>query len=171
MAAGFEIFVLSDTSNPDLYVQETAAFQALREELGERMRVWYRRRTENHGRKAGNVHDFVTRWGGRYDFMIVLDADSVLTPETLVTMVREMVADPQLALLQTVPRLCGGHTLFARLQQFAGAVYGPDRRTRHGRVVRATTATIGGTTRSFACARSHRRRGYRRCRAASRSAA
>jgi membrane glycosyltransferase len=89
------------------------------------MRVWYRRRTENTAKKAGNVRDFVTRWGGRYDFMIVLDADSILAPETLVTLVREMVADPQLGLLQTVPRLCGGHTLFARLQQFAGAVYGP----------------------------------------------
>ena len=63
---------------PTIYVQETAAFQALREALGERMRVWYRRRTENVSRKAGNLHDFVTRWGGRYDFMIVLDADSIL---------------------------------------------------------------------------------------------
>jgi membrane glycosyltransferase len=124
-AAGFEIFVVSDTSNPDIYVKETAAFHLLREALGERMRVWYRRRTENVGRKAGNLHDFVTRWGGRYDFMIVLDADSVLAPETLVILVREMVADPNLGLLQTVPRLCGGNTLFARLQQFAGAVYGP----------------------------------------------
>jgi membrane glycosyltransferase len=123
--AGFEIFVLSDTSNPAIYVQETAGFHALREALGDRMRVWYRRRVENAGRKAGNVRDFVTRWGGRYDFMIVLDADSILAPEALVTLVREMAADPRLGLLQTVPRLCGGHTLFARLQQFAGAVYGP----------------------------------------------
>ncbi|HEX5048772.1 MAG TPA: glucans biosynthesis glucosyltransferase MdoH [Gammaproteobacteria bacterium] len=124
-AAGFEIFVLSDTSNPAVYVRETAAFDALREALGDRMRVWYRRRVENVGRKAGNVREFVTRWGGRYDFMIVLDADSILAAETLVTLVREMAADPRLGLLQTVPRLCGGHTLFARLQQFAGAVYGP----------------------------------------------
>ncbi|HET7133784.1 MAG TPA: glucan biosynthesis glucosyltransferase H, partial [Gammaproteobacteria bacterium] len=75
-AAGFEIFVLSDTSNPAVYVQETAAFDDLREALGDRMRVWYRRRVENAGRKAGNVREFVSRWGGRYDFMIVLDADS-----------------------------------------------------------------------------------------------
>jgi membrane glycosyltransferase len=124
-AAGFEVFVLSDTTNPDVYVRETAAFHALREKLGERMRVWYRRRTENTGRKVGNLHDFVTRWGARYDFMIVLDADSVLSAETLLAMVREMEADPNLGLLQTVPRLVGGQTLFARLQQFATAVYGP----------------------------------------------
>jgi membrane glycosyltransferase len=124
-APGFEIFVLSDTTNPAIYVQETAAFDALRLALGDRMRVWYRRRAENVGRKAGNLRDFVTRWGGRYDFMVVLDADSILAADTLVTLVREMAADPRLGLLQTVPRLCGGHTLFARLQQFAGAVYGP----------------------------------------------
>jgi membrane glycosyltransferase len=124
-ASAFEIFVLSDTTNPAVYVQETAALNALRDALGERFRVWYRRRPENVGKKAGNLRDFVTRWGGRYDFMIVLDADSVLSADTLVTLVREMVADPKLALLQTVPRLCGGHTLFARLQQFAGTVYGP----------------------------------------------
>jgi membrane glycosyltransferase len=124
-AAEFEIFVLSDTTRPEVYVKETAAYHVLREKLGERMRVWYRRRSDNVGRKVGNLQDFVTRWGGRYDFMIVLDADSILAPDTLVTLVREMAADPNLGLLQTVPRLAGGKTLFARLQQFAGRVYGP----------------------------------------------
>src|SRR5882672_4135816 len=116
-AAGFEVFILSDTSNPAIYVHETAAFHALREALGDRMRVWYRRRVENAGRKAGNVREFVTRWGGRYDFMIVLDADSILAPETLVTLVREMAANPRLGLLQTVPRLCG---LAGRRRQLLG---------------------------------------------------
>lgn len=124
-AAGFEIFVLSDTSKPDIYVKETAAFMRLRETLGDRLRVWYRRRTENVHRKAGNLQDFVMRWGGRYDFMIVLDADSLLASDTLLTLVREMAADSRLGLLQTVPRLTGAETLFGRLQQFAGAVYGP----------------------------------------------
>jgi membrane glycosyltransferase len=124
-AAGFEVFVLSDTTRPDVYIKETAAYHVLREKLGDRMRVWYRRRPDNVGRKVGNIHDFVTNWGGRYDFMIVLDADSLLAPDTLVTLAREMAADPNLGLLQTVPRLAGGRTLFARLQQFAGRVYGP----------------------------------------------
>src|SRR5690606_851017 len=121
----FEIFVLSDTSKPDVWVKETAAFHALREAVGERMPVWYRRRYRNTGRKAGNVQEFVSRWGARYEAMVVLDADSVMAPETLLTLVREMAADPKLGILQTVPRLAGGHTLLARLQQFAGAVYGP----------------------------------------------
>jgi membrane glycosyltransferase len=124
-AEGFEIFVLSDTTRPEIYVKETAAYHVLREKLGDKIRVWYRRRPDNVGRKVGNLHDFVTRWGGRFDYMIVLDADSILAPDTLVTLVREMAADPNLGLLQTVPRLAGGRTLFARLQQFAGRVYGP----------------------------------------------
>lgn len=124
-AQGFEIFVLSDTTDPDVYVKETAAAQLLRDSLGDALPVWYRRRTANVNRKAGNIEDFVTRWGARYDYMIVLDADSVLSADTLLTLVREMSADSNLGLLQTVPRLVGGDTLFARLQQFAGAVYGP----------------------------------------------
>lgn len=122
---GFELFVLSDTNNPDIWAKETAAFHSLREAVGDRIPVWYRRRVENTGRKVGNLHDFVTRWGDRYDYMIVLDADSLMSAETLLLMVREMAADPDLGLLQTVPRLAGGKTLFARLQQFAGRVYGP----------------------------------------------
>lgn len=123
--ADFEVFILSDTRDADAWVRETTAFAALRERLGGAAPVWYRRRERNVGRKAGNVLDFVTRWGGRYDFMLVLDADSVMAPETVVEMARRMQADPGLCLLQSVPQLAGGATPFARLQQFAGAVYGP----------------------------------------------
>ena len=31
------------------------------------MPVWYRRRWRNVARKSGNLEEFVTRWGGRYD--------------------------------------------------------------------------------------------------------
>jgi membrane glycosyltransferase len=123
----FEIFLLSDTRDPDAWARETTAFAALRETLaqGGGPAVWYRRRAQNAGRKAGNVQDFVERWGGRYEHMAVLDADSLMAPETLVEMARRMDADPGLALLQSAPSLIGGVTPFARLQQFAGALYGP----------------------------------------------
>lgn len=121
----FEIFVLSDTFDPDALARETTAFAALRDALGGRMASWWRRRGHNAGRKAGNVKAFVERWGGRYDFMLVLDADSAMDPDTVAEMVRRMDAAPRLALLQTAPALIGGQTLFARLQQFAAAVHGP----------------------------------------------
>ncbi len=121
----FEIFVISDTTNPDIWVQETAAFHTLRQELQGGIAVWYRHRHEHSGKKAGNVRDFVTRWGGRYENMIVLDADSMLSASTLLSLAREMQAEPRCGILQSVPRLCRGTTLLARLQQFATAVYGP----------------------------------------------
>ena len=76
------------------------------------------------GRKAGNVEEFVKRWGGRYDYMVVLDADSLMSAATLVELVRRMQADPHLGILQTVPMLIGHTSVFARLQQFSGRVYG-----------------------------------------------
>jgi membrane glycosyltransferase len=121
----FELFVISDTTLPEVWMRETAAVEALRRALGGRIAVWYRRRYRNTGRKAGNVADFVRRFGGRYDAFVLLDADSLMAPETLVAMARELEADPRLALLQTVPRLAGGRGLWARMHQFAGRVYGP----------------------------------------------
>ncbi len=124
-AGGFEIVVLSDSTDADAWIRESLAIARLREALHGRMPVWYRRRWANTGRKSGNLQDFVEHWGGRYEFMVVLDADSLLSAATLVTMVRAMRADAQLGLLQTVPMLVGRSSLLARLQQFAGRIYGP----------------------------------------------
>ena len=123
MAGRAEIFVLSDSRDPDYFAAETLAVAALRE--GCPLPVWYRRRTDNTGRKAGNVAEFVRRWGGRYDQMVVLDADSVVGGTAVAAMSARMSADPKLALIQTIPMLVGGQTLFARVIQFAGRIYGP----------------------------------------------
>src|SRR5208337_1646639 len=122
---GFEILVLSDSTNADAWIRETAAMGALRKSLQGVMPVWYRRRWRNVARKSGNLQDFVTRWGGRYEHMIVLDADSLIEAPTLERLVRMMQADPALGILQTAPQLIGARTLFGRLQQFAACVYGP----------------------------------------------
>ncbi|MEZ5865943.1 MAG: glucans biosynthesis glucosyltransferase MdoH [Geminicoccaceae bacterium] len=121
----FEIFILSDTRDAAHWVRETAVFAALRQRLDGRIAVWYRRRARNTARKSGNLQDFIERWGGRYDHMLSLDADSLMAPETIVEMARRMAAEPRLGLLQTVPVLAGGDTLYARLQQFAGRLHGP----------------------------------------------
>jgi membrane glycosyltransferase len=123
-AQNFEIVVISDSTQVDPWIEESIAIDALRRELRDIMPVWYRRRWHNTGRKAGNVEEFVRRWGGRYDFMVVLDADSLMSGETLVELAKRMQADPRLGILQTVPMLVGNDSVFARLQQFAGRVYG-----------------------------------------------
>lgn len=118
-----EIFVLSDSRKPDAIVNEMAAVSRLRDISP--VPAWYRRRTSNEGRKAGNVADFVRRWGGRYDQMVVLDADSVVGAHSIKVLSARMNADPTVGLIQTMPMLVGGQTIFARLTQFAGRVYGP----------------------------------------------
>jgi membrane glycosyltransferase len=122
---GFEIVILSDSTNADSWIRETLAVARLRASLRPVMPVWYRRRWLNVARKSGNVEDFVMRWGGRYDHMIVLDADSLIDASTLQRLVLVMRADPKLGILQTAPQLIGARTFFARLQQFASCVYGP----------------------------------------------
>ena len=121
----FEIVVLSDSTIADSWIRETAAIDLLRRSLTSVMPVWYRRRWLNVARKSGNVEDFVTRWGGRFEHMIVLDADSLIDAPTLLRLVQNMEADPSLGILQTAPQLIGARTFFGRLQQFAACVYGP----------------------------------------------
>jgi membrane glycosyltransferase len=121
----FEIFIISDTTDFTAWVEEEIAFERLRHRLSGRVAVWYRRRHKNTARKAGNVGDFVTRWGGRYDHMLVLDADSIMSGDTLVMLAQLMEDDPKAGIIQTLPVIVNRNTLFARLQQFAGRIYGP----------------------------------------------
>lgn len=123
LAERAEIFVLSDSRDPAMAVNETIAIAAAREMAP--LPIWYRRRQTNEDRKSGNVADFVRRWGGRYDQMVILDADSIISGATIRDLSARMNADPGLALIQTMPVLIGGETIFARLTQFAGRVYGP----------------------------------------------
>ncbi len=57
--------------------------------------------------------------------MLVLDADSLMSAETILELTRRLEADPNAGLIQTAPALISGRTPLARLQQFAGRVYGP----------------------------------------------
>ncbi|UXU74489.1 MULTISPECIES: glucans biosynthesis glucosyltransferase MdoH [unclassified Paracoccus (in: a-proteobacteria)] len=118
-----EIFILSDSRDPQAVLEEMAALSRLRDLSP--VPVWYRRRTSNKGRKAGNVGEFVRRWGGRYDHMVVLDADSIMGADTIKALSARMNADPAIGLIQTMPMLVGGQTIFSRLTQFAGRIYGP----------------------------------------------
>lgn len=121
----FDFFILSDSRRPEIAAAEEALWARLCGQLRACGRLFYRRRTDNRGRKSGNVADFCRRWGAHYDFFVVLDADSVMTGPTLVRLVRSMQANPRAGLIQTVPRPVRGETLFARLQQFAAALYSP----------------------------------------------
>jgi len=123
--AQFDFFVLSDTRREDIGVAEEQAFAALCDAVGGHDRLFYRRRGDNSGRKAGNIADWVRRFGGGYPQMLILDADSLMTGDTIVRLVAGMEHNPDVGLIQTLPAVIGGRTLFARMQQFGGRVYGP----------------------------------------------
>jgi membrane glycosyltransferase len=117
-------FFLSDTTNPDMWVAEEQAYLELRRRLGDNVRVYYRHRPKNIARKAGNIEEFLKRWGGAYEHMIVLDADSLMTGECIVTLTAAMEADPDAGIIQTLPLIINRNTFFARLQQFSARLYG-----------------------------------------------
>ncbi len=121
----FDWFFLSDTTNPDVWIAEERAFIAMRARLGAGARVFYRRRPKNTSRKAGNIGDFVTRWGGAYAHMVVLDADSVMTADAILGLTGAMEADPDAGIIQSLPLIINRNTMFARVQQFAARIYGP----------------------------------------------
>ncbi len=121
----FDFFILSDTTNPDAWIAEERAYLALRERLGPNARFYYRHRPKNHHRKAGNIADFVSRWGGHYEHMLVLDADSLMTGECVVRLAAAMEADPDAGIIQSLPLIINRNTFFARLQQYAARVTGP----------------------------------------------
>jgi len=124
LGQSFDIFILSDTTDPEVWIDEETAFLALRRRTGSE-RIFYRRRRKNVARKSGNIADWVTRWGGAYPQFLILDADSVMQAETLARLVAAMERHPDVGIIQTLPIITGGTTLFARSQQFAGRVYGP----------------------------------------------
>jgi membrane glycosyltransferase len=120
----FDIFILSDTQNAENAKVERFAFHNLLRRQDD-VNVYYRRRTLNTDRKAGNIADWVQSFGAAYPHMVVLDADSLMSGDTLVRLAGAMERHPGIGLIQTAPRLINQTSLFARCEQFAARLYGP----------------------------------------------
>ncbi|ADL01621.1 glucans biosynthesis glucosyltransferase MdoH [Brevundimonas subvibrioides] len=135
----FDLFVLSDSTKDEAAVAELSACMALRAHAGSQL--YYRRRTENVERKAGNIADWTRTFGGAYDFMIVLDADSTMAGETVLRLVDAMERNPGVGLIQTAPTIIKAQTLFARVSQFGVRLY--------GRVAAAGLAWWAGSEASY----------------------
>ena len=100
----FDFFVLSDTTDPDVWVQEEEGWRRFCTEQDAFGRVFYRKRRSNAKRKSGNVADFCRRWGKNYRYMIVFDADSIMAGRTMVRMVQMMEARPDIGILRRRPQ-------------------------------------------------------------------
>lgn len=121
----FDIYVLSDSADPDTCVAEQNAWLRLCREVDGFDKIFYRRRRRRVKRKSGNLDDWLRRYGARYRYMLVLDADSVMSSSCLTRLMQLMEANPSAGLIQSAPTAAGATNLYARLQQFAGKVYGP----------------------------------------------
>lgn len=121
----YDFYLLSDTKRPDMARAEERAMSALCKRLDAGNRVFYRRRASNDGRKAGNIAEFCRNWGSYYDFMVVLDADSIMTGQALTDLTRSMQDNPSAGIIQTVPIPVRQETMFGRFMQFAAGLYSP----------------------------------------------
>ena len=119
----FCLHILSDTRDPSLARAELAEVTVARL-TNPGLAIHYRRRAANTDYKSGNIRDWVTTWGHDHDAMLILDADSVMGPESVTLMADRMAVERGLGLIQTIPRVLGGHTIWQRLQSFASEVYG-----------------------------------------------
>lgn len=121
----FDIFILSDSNDPNKWIEEEVAWIDLCKQLKGFGRIFYRKRKVALNRKSGNISDFLRRWGRKYRYMVVLDADSLMEGRTLARMVQLMELNPQAGIIQTAPAPIQGETFFARMMQFSGLLYGP----------------------------------------------
>lgn len=121
----FDFFILSDSNKPTQWIEEEVAWAELCKQVGGFGKIFYRKRLNQINKKAGNVADFLRRWGKNYRYMVVLDADSIMTGRALVQLVAMMEKNPTVGIIQTAPRIVNGETLYARVQSFANRVYSP----------------------------------------------
>src|SRR5699024_9331270 len=117
--ARFGFVILSDSDDERIVAAEANAFALFASQRrGEEPRPFYRRRTHNHGYKAGNIRDFVDRHGEAYDYFLPLDTDSLMSGDVMVRLVVAMEGRPEIGILQSLAVGLPSHSGFARVFQF-----------------------------------------------------
>jgi membrane glycosyltransferase len=114
----FHVYMLSDSNRPDILAAEQRLADMLSARFHGQVAVTWRQRVGSEGFKAGNLRDFLDRWGARHEYMIVLDADSVMTPAAMLRLVRIMQTNPRIGILQTLVTALPSDSAFARVFQF-----------------------------------------------------
>ncbi|TGK21619.1 glucans biosynthesis glucosyltransferase MdoH [Leptospira kmetyi] len=122
LAQNTDFFILSDTSDPNLWALEEKAFSILSGKPSNQGRIYYRKRRVNLNRKSGNIADFCRRWGKRYKYMIILDADSIVTGECMKNLILLMEKTPNAGIIQTVPEVIEAKSVFQKLSAFGAWV-------------------------------------------------
>jgi membrane glycosyltransferase len=121
----FDFFILSDSNDPNKWIEEEVAWAELCKQVQGFGRIFYRKRKSALNRKSGNISDFCRRWGSKYRYMVILDADSIMSGDCLVKLAQLMELNPQAGIIQAAPVQALSDSFFGRLMQFAGSLYGP----------------------------------------------
>lgn len=118
-----DFFILSDTRTPEKWIKEEAAYLGLCEATGNYQKFHYRRRKSNLNGKSGNIADFCRRWGNRYEYMIILDADSLMSGDLIIQLIAMMQRNPKAGIIQTNSKLFRATTLFQKLTEFSSYLF------------------------------------------------
>lgn len=113
----FDWFLLSDSRNEDIIIQEQYLVFLLREKF-KNFKIGYRQRIVNTFAKVGNTSDFYRRWGRHYKYVIMLDADSILPGESCITLARTIEGNENTALIQSRFFEVTSSTLFGIVSNF-----------------------------------------------------
>jgi membrane glycosyltransferase len=121
--SNFDFYILSDTQNLEKWVKEETAYFELCQKLNAFGRIFYRKRKMNLNKKSGNLADFCRRWGKKYRYMIVLDADSLLTGNCIIQLTKLMEENPSTGIIQTSPQIIHAETYFQKIMQFSNLIH------------------------------------------------
>ena len=123
LAAHCDFYVLSDSVQPEIQQKEEDAVERLlplfsgsQDASG---RLFLVRRNERVDYKAGNIANFLRKHGSAYDFMLVLDADSVMLGARIRQLILKMQRHPRTAVLQSLMSIHRGATPFGQAMQFS----------------------------------------------------
>jgi membrane glycosyltransferase len=86
----FDFFLLSDTDDSERQTEGEIAWAKTCRAVNGFNQIFYRHRRNNIKRKSGYIADFLRRWAVNYDYMVVLDADSLMSGESLAQLARLM---------------------------------------------------------------------------------
>lgn len=123
LQAHCDYYLLSDSTDPEAKRAEDRAVEELRaifaDEASPCGRLVLVRRQDRANYKAGNIANFLRLHGRDYDFMLVLDADSVMLGGCVRRLILKMQASPQTAIIQSLMSTFRGSTPFAQAMQFS----------------------------------------------------
>ena len=118
-------YLLCDSSDPEICRQEERIVEELLAEFGFNRgpagRLFLVRRADRKNFKAGNIMNFLDHHGDGYDFMLVLDADSVMLGESIERLILTLQERPRIAILQTLMIPIRSATPLARTMQYSTA--------------------------------------------------